>query len=155
MCVILDASVRDNVFGTERTSAGEQFFNWLETSRARLVVGGELFTELAGSANFAKWAEIAIADGRVWRVARKEVEREMASLSSIQRCKSNDEHVIALARVSKARILYSDDGNLCNDFKNPALVPRPHGRLYPTGESQNARRHRRQLLNQPNLCPNR
>ena len=61
MCVILDASARDDVFGKNRTVAGKQFFRWLEMPSARLVLGGKLTEELAGSNSFARWAETAIA----------------------------------------------------------------------------------------------
>ena len=155
MCAILDANVLGDVFGKGRRATGKQFFDWLEGSRARLVVGGKLYDELVRTEAFETWVATAIKDGRVRYFARDEVEKEMASMPEDQPCKSDDQHIIALARVSKARVLYSDDGNLCDDFRNPVLVPKPRGRLYPSGESPNARRHRRELLNQSDLCPNR
>ena len=154
MCVILDTSARDNVFGKERTAAGKQFFEWLETGQARLVVGGELANELASSWAFQKWAETAVSDGRITNFGKSEVEKETHILSENWAGKSNDQHVIALARVSKARILYANDQLLCEDFKDPALITQPRGKIYPTGESQNARKHRRRLLNQTGPCPN-
>lgn len=155
MCLILDASARDDVFGKNRTLAGEQLFRWLERPSARLVLGGKLTEELGSSNSFERWAETAIADGRVRSFNHDDVVAETESLAADWQGSSNDQHVIALARVSRARILYAIDGNLCEDFKNPSLVPTPRGRLYPTGDSQNAMRRRRQLLNQGNLCPNR
>jgi len=155
MCVILDASARDDAFGNRRTRAGEQFFRWLERPRARLVLGGKLTEELASSDSFAKWAETAIADGRIRSFNPTEVGAEAESLAANWHGSSNDQHVIALARVSRARILYAIDGDLCEDFKDSRLVSTPRGRVYPTGDSQNAARRRRQLLNQTNLCPNR
>ena len=117
-------------------------------------MGGRLYNELANHGNFEKWAEIAIADGRVRRFPREELEAEEKRLPE-EGIKSNDAHVIALARVSGARILYSDDGDLRDDFRNLSLVPRPRGRLYPMGESENARKQRRNLLKRTDLCPNR
>ena len=155
MCAILDASARDDVFGSSRTVAGKQFFRWLEQPRARLVLGGKLTNELASSSSFAKWAETAIADGRVRSFNPADVGAETDSLVADWQGSSNDQHVIALARVSGARILYAVDVDLCEDFKDAALIPSPRGRVYPTGDSQNAARHRRQLLNRTDLCPNR
>lgn len=154
MCAIVDANVVGDVFGVNRTPVGADFLDWLETPRARLAVGGKLLDELAKHASFVKWAETAIADGRVRRVHRKEVETAEARLPKAQ-IRSDDPHVIALARISGARILYSKDGDLCDDFRNSGLVPRPQGRILPRGESANARRHRRALLNRTDLCPNR
>ena len=45
-------------------------------------------------------------------------------------CVSDDEHIIALAKVSGARLLYSKDGDLHSDFTNPRLLSR--GRVYST-----------------------
>lgn len=155
MCAILDTSARDEVFGDNRTPAGEQFFDWLERPRARLVLGGKLTEELTTSNSFEKWAETAIQDGRVRRFSDDDVVAETKALARGSKGKSNDRHVIALARISKARILYTRDADLTNDFKNRNLVSAPRGRVYPTGDSQNAAKRRRQLLNQTNLCPHR
>ena len=155
MCAILDASARDDVFGTARTVAGTHFFEGLETGRARLVLGGQLTEELASSDPFARWAEVAISDGRVKTVREDVIESEVRVLADNWPGRSNDQHVIALARISGARILYAHDSNLGDDFRDPALVPNPRGRLCPTGESENAARHRRDLLRRTDLCPNR
>ena len=155
MCAILDASARDDVFGTARTAAGTHFFEWLETAQARLVLGGKLTEELASSDTFVRWAEVAVSDGRVKTIREDVIESEVRVLADNWSGRSNDQHVIALARVSGARILYAHDRNLGEDFRDPVLVPSSHGRLYPTGESENAARHRRNLLRRTDLCPNR
>ena len=155
MCVILDASARDDVFGQGRTTVGKEFFEWLETRQALLVLGGHLTDELVGSRAFERWAETAINDGRIKVFDKNEVDRETDVLAGSWLGQSDDQHVIALARVSRARILYASDVDLREDFKNPALVANPYGRLYPTGDSKNATKHRRQLLNQIKFCPNR
>ena len=154
MCTILDANAVGEVFGKRRPPAGEQFFDWLQAPSARLAVGGRLYDELANHGKFEKWAEAAIADGRLRRFPREKVEAEEKGLPKT-RIKSNDSHVIALARVSGARILYSDDSDLRDDFRNLSLVPRPKGRLYPMGQSEKAKKQRRNLLNRTDLCPNR
>ena len=155
MCVILDNSARDNVFGRQRTPAGQQFFEWLEESRARLIVGGKLYEELAENMAFIEWSATAVKDGRVRYFKKDEVERETIRLSRNWPGKSDDQHVIALAQVSKARVLYAHDSDLRDDFRDPALLSNPRGRLYPLGENANAVRNRRQLLSRNDLCPNR
>ena len=157
MCVILDASVRDDVFGTSRTPAGKQFFEWLESARmrrTRLVLGGKLTDELSGSRAFEKWAETALADGRVKVFDGRKVDTETDRLKRNWSGRSDDQHVIALARVSGARVLYADDGDLRHDFGDTDLVSRPQGKLLPMGESAKAGQHRRKLLGRTDLCPN-
>ena len=46
MCAILDANVAGQVFGVERSAAGQAFFEWIDSGRGRLVIGGRLRREL-------------------------------------------------------------------------------------------------------------
>lgn len=43
---------------------------------------------------------------------------------------SDDPHIIALAQVSGARVLCSNDAALGTDFTNPRLLKRPRGAIY-------------------------
>ena len=47
--------------------------------------------------------------------------------------RSNDTHVLALAIVSEARLLYSRDKMLREDFTNTHIIGEPDGRLYNNG----------------------
>jgi len=75
--------------------------------------------------------------GKVKLVRKEKVEAEQAKLTGL---KSNDRHVIALARVAKVDLLVSNDRDLHEDFKIFC-----NGRIY-----QN-RSHRHLLT--PDLCP--
>lgn len=155
MCLILDNSARDNVFSRHSgTPVGRQLLEWLDEFRTSLVVGGKLYDELAGSRVFKVWAANAIKDGRLRFVRRDVVDRETTDLKNDWRGKSDDEHVIALARVSRARVLHAHDSGLRDDFRNPALVSNPRGKLYPLRKSPAATKRRRALLNRTDLCPN-
>ncbi len=157
MCVILDADCVGEVFGSNRSIAGCDLFNWLEKPDARLVVGGKLWEELNKHRKFEKWAVEAQRSRRVRRYSDDAIATEEGDLPTALR--SNDPHVIALARTSRARVLYSKDKKLGEDFRDPKLVPKPKGRLLPTGDSANASASRKELLQKllrpSNLCPNR
>ena len=158
MCVILDADRVGLVFGRNPSPAGRDLLDWLEQPHAsrprpQLVVGGRLMQELTQNGTFAKWAEEATKDGRVRRFPDVDIAREESALPS-NHCRSNDRHIIALARTSRARILYSNDGALQDDFRDLRLVPNPRGRLLPAGETPNASKGRRRLLRRSELCPN-
>ena len=60
--------------------------------------------------------------------------------------KSDDHHVIALAQLSGARLLYSNDSALHDDFGNKSLIDQPRGRIYSTKESSTFRNVHRHLL---------
>ena len=58
-----------------------------------------------------------------------EVDDEERRIYKIEH-RSDDEHILAVARLSGSRLLYSHDGDLHKDFKNTDIVPKPRGRVY-------------------------
>ena len=149
MCAIIDANVSPEVFGDDRTPRGKILYTWLTRGRAgRLVVGGKLLRELSQYGKFKVWLNEAISAGRARLIRDAVVDAEADSIRAAQNCQSNDHHVIALARVSGARLLFTNDRNLEKDFKNRSLIPDPRGKIYKAPDH-------RQLLNQHDLCPSR
>jgi len=45
-------------------------------------------------------------------------------------CRSDDIHILALARAGGARLLYTEDKDLKKDFKNKAIIDDPRGKIY-------------------------
>ena len=132
MCAIVDANAASEVFGSDRPAAGTKFLEWLSAGRGTLVVGGKLFEELGVLSSFGSWARQALLSGRMKvenaeavAVRTDEIEKEGAR-------KSDDPHILALALVSGARLLYSNDRDLQRDFKTKALIDNPRGRVYST-----------------------
>lgn len=68
--------------------------------------------------------------GRLVRVEKTKIDREISKISG--RCKSNDVHVIGLARASRTRLLCTLDNLLTEDFKNNHLLKR--GKVYRSRE---------------------
>lgn len=156
MCAILDNSARDEVFGDTPTERGRVFHAWLNEGRGRLVIGGtKLRNELGGSngqqpgsANFRKWLPAAIRRGRLAQWDDKAVDNAASVLEEQGVCQSDDPHVVALAQASGARLLYTVDRALQEDFTNPVIIAHPRGKIYPTAgyrDFLNDRRNR-------NLC---
>ena len=65
---------------------------------------------------------------------------------------SNDPHVLALAQLSGARLLYSNDAKLQQDFKNKDLIDRPQGNIYSTRQNKDFTRTHKRLLSKQDLC---
>ena len=153
MCAIVDANVVSEVFGSNLPPAGEKFFEWLNKGSGQLVVGGKLFEELEkSSADFRLWGREAQLAGKMRVVDKSEVDARTEQVQSEGAISSDDPHVIALAQVSGARLLYSNDGNLQQDFKNKGLIDDPRGKVYSTsGDGSFQRRHDRLLKNEK-LC---
>ena len=144
MCAILDANVVHKVFGDNRPEAGRKFFEWLNAGNGKLVVGGKLLRELDKTHDFSQWFRQALLAGWAKKSDAHEVDRKTKELKETESCKSDDPHVIALARVGGARLLYSEDNRLQQDFKDRALIDNPRGKVY-TGQQH--------LLRGADLCP--
>ena len=111
MCAIIDANVRDQIFGDKQPQAGEFLFNWLNNDKrtVKLVVGGKLLRELSDSKAFNTWLQTALLFGRAQRIPDDKVEIATKELQDQQICRSDDEHVLALAKLSGARLLFTND----------------------------------------------
>ena len=130
-----------------------RFKEWLESGRGELIVGGKNTIELTHNRNFERWfLEARRLGGRVRQVRAsmiKEIEDQLSG-----RVTSNDLHVVALALVSGARLLFTDDRKLRNDFRNSDVISGPDGRVYTTRGDVERRftAEHRELLESENLC---
>lgn len=154
MCAIIDNNVRHEVFGGAevQTEAGKYFLDWLDNRHGRLVVGGKLLEELSEYAGFRNWLRRALAVGRARRFSDAAVDAETDALQSRNVCKSNDAHVLALAIVSGARLLFTNDDNLQGDFTNRQILPGARGRVYTTRVRRDLSNTHKSLLNRADLC---
>ena len=153
MCAIMDNNVRHEVFGDSdaQTPAGKYFLEWLEGQNrihGILVIGGELKRELGEYDRFQAWAKTAILFGRVREISDGSVDNETNDLRAQNICKSNDEHILALARVSDTRLLFTNDQALQDDFGDRNIINNPRGQIYTT-----AVRHDLQQVHRDRLDP--
>lgn len=130
MCVIVDANRAAAVVDPAETRYGP-LRRWIEERGGKLVHGGLLTAELAEVEQFRRWLVQLERAGRAFRADDPAVRAETALVSTLP-IRSDDPHVLALARVSGARTVCTEDALLMRDFKDRALVPRPKGRVYRT-----------------------
>ena len=152
MCAILDANVAGQVFGTDRPPAGAAFFRWIHGGRGRLMVGGKLLRELDRNRAFREWRLQAVQAGRILRLNDEAVDGRASQLERDNACRSDDEHVVAVAQLGGARLLYSNDGDLQADFGDKALIDQPRGKVYSTRFREDLTRQHRRLLTDASLC---
>ena len=150
--MIIDNDVRDEVFGDAESAAGSYMLDWLTTGPGRLVVGGKLRRELGDSRAFGTWLRTALRVGRVVDVGDSAVDAESEALERRGVCRSNDFHVLALARKSKARLLFTNDRRLQQDFRDPRIVARPRGIVYTTRNGTAITAVHRHLLSRADIC---
>ena len=152
MCGVVDNDVAFEVFGDRRTGAGKGFRDWLDHRRGSLAVGGALLDELAANGKFREWYARNIQSGLILQIGRDRIAPVQRRLKREDRCKSNDTHVLALAIASGARLLYTNDNLLMDDFRNRNIVPGPPGKIYTTRDRKNFRPAHKKLLGMKNLC---
>ena len=154
MCAIVDADVWGQVFGDNPSEAGKFFLMWLNR-KGRLAIGGFLYEELQVNQSFKKWAATAFTFGRGRRIPDGLVNAESTVLRQRGGYRSTDPHVLALARVSGARLLFSNDERLQEDFRNRDIIgDGVRGRVYRTREPENLLEtsHRNLLNSRATFC---
>lgn len=151
MCAILDANAASAVFGRNQGGAAREFFNWINDGSGSLVVGGMLRDELNQIGSFRKWQQQAILAGRIKNADDAVVDKCAHELARRNVCASNDHHIIALANVTGARLLYTNDRSLQKDFTNRHLLKNPRGKIYTTNVQADFQPVHRSLLT-TNTC---
>lgn len=155
MCAIIDANVAGDALGG-KSEAGEKFIESINSGEINVIIGGKLRKEI-DNGTFQRWFRQAVIAGKALEINDDEVLRETERLERDESssCKSKDHHIIALARVGNARLLYSKDEDLHKDFRNPKLINKPRGQVYSTMRSEAFTETHRKLLKRKDLCGKR
>ena len=152
MCAIVDANVAHEVFGDNPTPAGKHFFDWLaRRNGGTLAAGGRLLRELNNHSQFRRIFRERTLAGRAKLVTDDEIASALNDLPN-ELVESNDHHVLALANASGARLLFTNDNALQDDFRNRRIIGGTRGRIYTTGRNKNVSSAHRRLLQRQDLC---
>ena len=141
MCAIVDADSTGEIAAATASPAARAFKESIAAGQCRLVVGGtRLRTELARSftaperakpTTVSEWVLEVDRAGQLVNCDDDTVDARAEAVEQSGLCVSEDFHIIALAQVASARMLYSKDKELHQDFTNPALLDQPRGKVYP------------------------
>lgn len=133
MCLIIDTNVVSRVF----FGASDPDFSSLHgclfgnaNPRVEIAYGGQLRREYLKNRKVATVLRVMDQAGRAAQYPDKAVDAETDTVENTGLCVSDDPHVIALAKVSGARVLCSHDKDLHTDFTNKALLDSPRGKVY-------------------------
>ena len=141
------------MFGDAPTPAGEGMRRWVARGKGRLISGGKLQRELRqASGTFFEWAFRAQGSGRFRLIADEDLEAEVTRFSEHPARQSDDPHVLAVASVSGARLLFSNDLALQRDFRSKELIAGPRGRVYSTLRNKKFDKAKRDLLDKARPC---
>jgi hypothetical protein len=128
MCLIIDSNIIDKAFSTGHADF-EPVRRAILSGNARLVFGGQLLVEYKRKSEFLRFLLVLERAGKAIPFSDSLVDSETARVRRSGICRSDDPHVIALARVSGVRLLCSEDQELGDDFKDLRLL-NPKGSIY-------------------------
>ncbi len=136
MCAIIDAAnVGNELWDHKGNDAGRGFREAVDAGRVPLVGGGsKLKRELAnGGRQTMNWFAELRRSGKLAMYDDNNVDVREAQLQAMPSgiagaCQSNDHHIIALAQLTGARLLYTNDPALVKDFNDKQLIDAPRGK---------------------------
>ena len=132
MCIIVDANRLGAFLADPATEDAAPIRNWLDRRGGRIVYStGGAFAKDVGRPTRAKLLTYVRA-GKATLIPPEQFADDERALSGNTDLRSNDPHVLALARWTRVRLLYTGDANLIADFKNKKLIDRPRGKVYST-----------------------
>lgn len=123
--LIIDAN-RAGDFSRPLQDHAKEIRERVSSKRMTICTGGRLTRELSNtklSKLLGEWGRA----GRLKRVSDAEVNAREAELSGT--ITSDDGHIIAIAQISRCRLLFSDDQALIDDFTEVSLLSSPQGKV--------------------------
>ena len=148
MEAIIDTNVVSKVLLPDRDPAFEPVRKKLLCGEMKLAYGGRLRREYVRINRIRSALKRLDQNGFAILYPDGEVDKEARRVRTTCDCKSNDHHVLALARISGARLLCTLDRALTEDFTDKSLVDKPRGRVY----KRASKSHIRLLEEYSQLC---
>jgi len=135
MCMIVDANRLGSFLADPVHEDAAPIREWLDRRGGRIVYStGGKFTEEVGHRLRKKLADYVRA-GKAVLVPPHRFANDEAALAPI--IGSDDPHVLALARATGVRLLYTGDGALRVDFKDKRFIDQPRGKVYSRASNVN------------------
>jgi len=129
VCLIIDANVVHRIFPSP-SEDHRPIRDALANRAATLVYGGELKREYSRINWFRPFLRRLDQTGAAKIVPDSEVDAKSEALQVAGGYLSDDPHILALALITKVRLLCSEDNNLTMDFTNRDIINTPRGNVY-------------------------
>ena len=130
MCIIVDANRLGAFLADPADEDSRPIRKWLDRGAGSIVysTGGGFKKEIRGRVK-AKLANYVRA-GRAKLIPGSRFAADERNLKARPELRSDDPHVLALARAARVRLLYTGDDDLILDFKDKRFIDRPRGKIY-------------------------
>ena len=152
MCAIVDcANVGNTSVGPAASQAGKAFLDYVSRGGLKLLVGGQkLRQEIAGcSQEFQRWLTLAIRAGHILNIDDDPIDALAEVLHAAGTCKSDDQHLVALASATGARLIYTNDRDLQTDCQD---LLDPPAKVYTTNDNRTSFSARKRRLLSNAIC---
>jgi hypothetical protein len=128
MCIIVDADRMGAFLADTPEEDAAPIRRWIDTGRGSVVysTGGKFAEEVRGRARQRLLRYFQA--GRARFVPEDRFIDDQDALKG--QIRSDDPHVLALARATGVRLLYTGDADLIADFKDKAFLDKPRGKIY-------------------------
>lgn len=143
MCIIVDACCANDL-GNKDLPQGKLILDWIKGG-GKIVSGGRLEDELKGTrlqSLLASWSSA----GRLISINSAKVQAEIEQLD-LTALRSNDAHVVALARLTGAQVVVTRDKPLMTDLKRSNQISTRKIYPFPSEAAANLRVQRGVLNN--------
>ena len=137
MCIIVDAS-RMGDFINPKHDDSAPIRKWLQNG-GKLVfsTGGGFTYEVGASKKYKQKLVEYLRSGRAVLIPCEKFASDEEFLKNSNLLNSNDPHVLALARYTGTRLLFTGDSQFIQDFKNSKVINKPRGKVYSNSTNAN------------------
>ena len=132
MCIIVDAS-RLGDFVNPNNNDSAPIRKWLARGGKLIYSTGGKFATEVGQTVRRRLAEYVRA-GSAELIPHDQLIDDVRAMKACTYRKSNDAHVLALAKSTGTRLLYTGDDKLMEDFKNTRIL-KPKGKIYSSADN--------------------
>ena len=138
MCIIVDTNKLGAFLADPADEDSRPIRKWLDRGAGSIVysTSGKFAQEIQGRVR-ARLAGYARA-GKAKLIPESRFADDERNLKAHPDLRSDDPHVLALARAAGVRLLYTADRNLISDFTDKRFIDQPRGKVY--SSKRNARR---------------
>ena len=130
MCIIVDANKMGAFLADPPGKDAAPVRRWIDTGSGSVVysTAGKFADEIRGHARqrLLRYSQA----GKAKFVPEESIRRRPEYPGGADQIRSDDPHVLALARATGVRLLYTGDADLIADFKDKAILDKPRGKIY-------------------------
>jgi len=148
MCVVIDANKAGDLCNQDRPYL-MALMQWINRG-GRIVSGGKLQEELFRITKMRELVTEWAKRGTLIQLPKDAVKAKEDEIKGV--CKSDDPHVIAIAIISNARIVVTEDKKLIQDLQDLSIVGRRR-RIYKENGASPNRIDRHMALLRGSDCP--